>query len=92
MDLPRILPRGDAGLMDKYQCVQSSIVLGLLREGDIHYPGGKREGSVMKAGWYFLIWIHRMWAASRMLSFDLYICKGLKQNLHISLIKIPCDH
>lgn len=36
VDLPRILPRCDAGLMDKYQRVQGSIVAGLLRDGDVH--------------------------------------------------------
>lgn len=37
VNLPRILPRGDAGLMDKYQRVQGSVVAGLLRDGHIHY-------------------------------------------------------
>lgn len=37
VDLPWILPWGDAGLMDKYQRVESSVVAGLLLDGDIHY-------------------------------------------------------
>lgn len=42
MDLSRILPRGDAGLMDKYERKQGSIVTRLLREGDVYYSGEKR--------------------------------------------------
>lgn len=36
VDLSGILPRRDAGLMDKYQRVQSSIVAGLRGNGDVY--------------------------------------------------------
>ena len=35
MDLSWIVPRSDASLMDKYQCIKSAIVARLLREGHV---------------------------------------------------------